>query len=167
MRRRKLERDPAPLRRKPPKRMRHNTRSPTACQKGIWRSPNSSGISQFHSCLTISPPAKMNSARPSIARGAKNIIRCHLGLIFTTSRFHELVVNVLQPLAQMQHCIALAREQRIHADTALLGHFLEASSFDLVPDEDLPLLFRQLLEGQFLFLQEQVAKVEFVGPGIR
>ena len=94
--------------------MRHSTRSPSACQKVIWRHPRSGGSSQFHRCSTTSPPMKVNSTIARIASGAIIIILFTLGLMFGSSCFHKFVVNVVQALAQMQHRIALAREQRIH-----------------------------------------------------
>ena len=67
MRRRKLGRGP----RKPwlPKSIRHSARIPTACQKVSCRQPKSDGSSQFHKCITISPPTKIKSAMPTIAAG--------------------------------------------------------------------------------------------------
>ena len=41
-----------PWRPNPPKRIRHSARSPSACQKVIWRQPKSGGSSQFHSSRT-------------------------------------------------------------------------------------------------------------------
>ena len=48
----------------PPKRIRHSARSPSACQKVIWRQPKSGGSSQFHSSRTTSPPMAINSSNP-------------------------------------------------------------------------------------------------------
>jgi len=58
------------------------------------------------------------------------------------SCFREFVVDALQSLAQAQHRVPLAREQRVHADAGLGGHLLEAASFQLVRNKHLPLLFR-------------------------
>ncbi len=70
----------------------------------------------------------------------------HLLFIFSPSRFRKFVVNALQSLAQMQHRITFAREQRIHAHAGLGGHLLEAASFQFVRHEDLALLFRQFID---------------------
>src|ERR1039457_1922711 len=120
--------------------MRHSTRSPSPCEKVIWRERSSGDSSQFHRCSTISPPIKTNSSIPTIASGAIQISFFTFGLMFSSSRFRKLVVNVLQSLAQMQHGIAFAREQRIHAHAAFGGHLLEAAPFQLVPHKHLALL---------------------------
>src|SRR5713101_9242990 len=99
--------------------MRHSASSPNACQKETWRQPKSGGSSQFHNCLTISPPMKTNSSIPRIASGAMKI-KFFL-LMVSSSSFRQFVVDALQPLAQMQHRITLAREQRIHAHAGLGG----------------------------------------------
>ena len=84
--------------------------------KVIWRQPKSGGSSQFHSCSTTSPPMAING---SIASGARKI---HFLLIFSSSCFRKFVVNALQSLPQMQHRIAFAGEQRIHAHAGSGGH---------------------------------------------
>ena len=38
-------------------------------------------------------------------------------------RFREIVVNALEPLAEMQNGVALAREERVHADAGAGGDF--------------------------------------------
>jgi hypothetical protein len=45
----------------------------------------------------------------------------------------------LQPLAQMQHRVALAREQGVDGRAALGGQACEAAALKLVGDEDLAL----------------------------
>ena len=52
---------------KPPNRIRQRASSPRACQKVICRHPNNAGSSQFHKCITTSPPIQMKSAIPSDA----------------------------------------------------------------------------------------------------
>src|SRR5438874_12370675 len=106
---------------KPPNRMRHSTMIPSACQKVMGGQPKSAGVSQFHRDFTISPPMVTNSAIPRSASGAKNITLIHLGLIFGTSTFREFVIDVLQPFAQVQHGVALAREQGVHAHAGVGG----------------------------------------------
>src|SRR5271166_5691503 len=113
---------------------------PTACQKVSRRQPKSGGSSQFQSCMTISPPMAINSAIPIIAAGTIQISFFILGLMFGSSCFRKLVVNALQSLAQMQHRIAFAREQRINAHAGFGGHLFEAAPLDLVSDKYLALL---------------------------
>ncbi len=115
MRRRKLE-CPRPWSPSPPKRMRQSASSPTACQNVISRQPNSDGNNQFHSNRTTSPPTKINNA---IARIASGINSSFFFLIFCSSFLRKFVINALQSLAQMQHRITFAREQRVHAHAGL------------------------------------------------
>src|ERR1035437_3679258 len=121
----------------PPKRIRHSARIPRPCQKVIWRQPKIGGSNQFHSCITISPPRAINRKSARIASGARKI---HFFLIFSPSCFRKLVVNALQSLAQMQHRIAFAREQRIDAHAGLGGHLLEAAPCQFVRNKHLALL---------------------------
>src|SRR5258706_5393320 len=159
IRRRKFERW-KPWRPSPPNRIRHSNRIPSACQKVIRRQPKSVGSSQFQSCCTISVPMAIRANIPSIANGAMKIIFFHLSLIFSPSGFRKFVVNRLQTLAQMEHRIAFAREQRIHADAGLGGNFLEAAPFEFVPDKHFALLIRQLIERQLEFIEENVTGVK-------
>src|SRR5207249_4036436 len=117
--------------------MRHSARSPRACQKVIWRQPNSGGNSQFQRCNTISPPMAINTGIARIASGAMKI---HFFLMFSSSCFPIFVVNTLQSFAEMKHRVALAREQRIHAHASLRGHLLEAVAIQFVSDEYFTLL---------------------------
>ena len=73
---------------------------------------------------------------------------------------------LLQPLAQMQHRVAFAREQRVHAHAGLGGHLLEAAPFQLVRDEHLALLLRQLVDRQLELIEQHVARVERLRSGI-
>src|SRR4051795_9979607 len=114
--------------------MRHSASSPSACQKVISRRPKRDGSSQFHSCRTTAPPTAMKSRKPRIASGARNI---HFLLICSPSSFLQRIVNNAQTLAQMQNRVALPRQERVHADTGLGGHFLEAFPFEHVADEHL------------------------------
>src|SRR5437588_9734650 len=146
--------------------MRHSTRSPSACQKLIWRQPKRGGSSQFHRCTTSSPPMKVNSRIPRIASGAMKIILFNLGLMFSSSRFRKFVVNVSQSLAQMQHRIAFAREQRVHADAGLGRYLLEAASFQLVGNKHIALFLRQLVDCQLEFIEKDAAGVQRVRASI-
>src|SRR5437870_5684651 len=149
-----------------PNRIRHSTRSPSASQKLTWRKPKRGGNSQFHRCSTTSPPMKINSSIPKIASGAMKSSLFTLGLMFSSSHFCKFVVNVLQSLAQMQHGIAFAREQRVHAHAGLSGHLLETTPFQLVRNKHLVLLLRQLVDRQLEFLEKQLACVNRLRSGI-
>src|SRR5580704_6358602 len=110
---------------------------PTACQKVTCRNPKSGGSSQFHSSFTTSPPTATASATsaaiPTIANGAMKIsFHIFLVFMFGSSCVREFVVDVLQPLAQVPHRVALARQERVHAHAGFGGHLLEAASFQLV-----------------------------------
>src|SRR5260370_41452049 len=150
MRRRTLER-PEPCHPNPPKRIRHSSRSPSACQKAIGRQPKSGGSSQFHRCSTISPPMVIKSSIPRIASGPMKINLFNLGLIFSPSPFRQFVIDALQSLAQIKHRIAFAREQRIHAHAGRGAQLLEATSFQPVRDTHLAMLVRQAVDRQFTF----------------
>src|SRR5262245_15783969 len=165
MRRRAVER-PELLNPKPPKRMRQSTRSPSACQKVISGRPKSAGSSQFHSCRTTSPPIKTNSTIPSIASGAIQINFFIFGLIFSPSWFRKIVVNTLQPFAQMHHRVTFSREQRVHADSGLGGHLLEAAAFKFMRDKHRALVAGQLLDRQLEFLEKDVAGINRLRSGI-
>src|SRR5207253_5409196 len=111
-----------------------------------WRTTMSDGTKQFLRCSNSSPPMAINSSIPRIASGAMKISLFNLGLMFGSSRFRKFVVNALQSLAQMQHRIAFAGEQRVHAHAGLGGHLLEAAPFQLVCNKHLALLLRQLVD---------------------
>src|SRR5437016_4517071 len=98
MRSRASEREPPPWMRNPPNRIRHSTSSPSACQNVIMRKPNSAGVSQFHSDITTHPPTATNNVIATSTSGA--IRKSHFFLIMS-SPLEELVVDVLQPLAQV------------------------------------------------------------------
>src|SRR5437867_2457080 len=151
----------------PPKRIRHSASIPSACQKEIGLNPKSGGSNQFHSHLTSWPPRKTNSTIPTIASGAIISNRLPLFMLMLgSSPFPEFVVNVLQSLAQMQHRIALPRQQRIHAHPGLGSHLLEAASFQLVGDEHLTLLLRQLLERQLELIEKHAPRVKRLRSGV-
>src|SRR5271169_1215235 len=139
MRRPEYERcHPRPL--TPPKRIRHSASIATACQKVSRRQPKSGGSSQFHRLITSQPPMAIKSAIPMIAAGIMKISFLNFGLMFSPSCFRKLVVNALQPFAQVQHGIAFAREQRIDANAAFGGHLFKTAALDLVADKHLALL---------------------------
>ena len=79
-----------PCRPNPPKRIRHSARSPSACQKVIWRQPKSGGSSQFHRCSTTSPPMAINSSnRQNRQRSHENpflhLVSCSVPHAFVNS----------------------------------------------------------------------------------
>ncbi len=57
-------------------------------------------------------------------------------------------MNALQAFTEMQHGIAFAREQRIHAHAGCGGQVLEAAAFQFVSDEDVALIPGQFIERQ-------------------
>jgi hypothetical protein len=61
--------------------------------------------------------------------------------------FHKLIVDGLETLAQVQDCIMLARQQRVHTESSLCRQLLEAVSHQLMGDECFPLLDRQFIES--------------------
>src|SRR5215472_420867 len=65
----------------------------------------------------------------------------------------------LQTFAQMQHRISFAREQSIHSHSSFSSEFLKASSLELVRDENIPLLLRQLEKRPPQFLEQPLANV--------
>src|SRR5437762_499192 len=78
-----------------------------------FRHPNNIGNSQFHRCITSPPPIAMKTAIPMIASGATQIsffLMLCPSFFLNSSPLPKLVVNALQPFAQMQHRVALARE---------------------------------------------------------
>src|SRR6266571_4505446 len=127
----------------PPNSIRHNASSPSACQNVIVRNPNIDGVSQFHSDITTQPPTATNNA---IANSANGAISNSLFFLIMSSPLEELVVNVLQPLAQVQHRVPLAREQRVHVHAALRRQLLKAPPLQFVRHKHLALLAWQLLQ---------------------
>src|SRR5882672_6956618 len=131
-----------------PNKIRQRANSPMACQKVISRHPNTAGRFQFHNCITTSPPITMKAATPSDAARAIPI------LFMCSSPLHKLVVYVLQPLAQMQHRIPLAREQRVNAYAAFCRQLFKTAPVDLMRDEYFALLVGQFVERKFQFLKK-------------
>src|SRR5574338_1020649 len=156
IRRRMREQDPP--RPKPPKRIRQSTRRPSACQKVTCGAPASGGSSQFHSSITIPPPAKAKKSIPRIASGAISSILSPR-VIVRPSFLRQFVVEIPEPRPQVQHRIPLAREQGIDADARLGGHRLERAALELVPDEHGPLFLGQLVESPLELVEEQVARM--------
>ena len=66
----------------------------------------------------------------------------------------------------MQHRVAFAREQRIHAHAGLGGNLLEAASFQFVRNKYLALLLRQFVDRQLEFVEKHVAGVQRLRSGI-
>src|ERR1035441_54160 len=122
----------------------------------VWP-PNKEGTSQFHRYITTKP--KIAMAR--IAIGAiKAFLRYHLFLIVYSSRRLEFLVNSLEPLPQMEHRIALAREQCVDAYSGIRGDLLETASVHFMPDKHRALLFGQLFERGLQFVQQDAAGVD-------
>ena len=86
--------------------------------------------------------------------------------MFNSSCFRKFVINALQPLAEMQHRIAFAREQRIHAHAGLGGHLPEAAPFQFMRNKHLALLLRQFVKRQLQFIKKHFAGVKRVRSGI-
>ena len=99
----------------PPKRIRHSASNPKACQKVSVRQPNSGGSSQFHKCITTSPPTKINSGIATMASGA---IQYHFFLIFIFPSLTVVVHFVRRP----SHGRSLAVNS-----LALQAHFINSS----------------------------------------
>src|SRR5262249_24344135 len=85
---------------------------------------------------------------------------------FESLSLFEFVVDGPESLAQMQDCAMLTRKQRIHTHARLLGNLLEAVTHQLVGDEYLALLLRQLVEGLLQFLQQYASSVGRLGSSI-
>src|SRR5258705_11376620 len=131
--------------------MRASASKPNACQKRMGGKPKIAGISPFQSSFTHSPPKATNAAKATITTGAKS---SHRILMVGSSFRLRCVIGALQSLAQMEHRVALAREERVHADAGLGGQSLEAASVQLVRDEDLALFDRQLVDRRYELVEE-------------
>src|SRR5690349_20663132 len=68
-----------------------------------------------------------------------------------------VLVYRLQPLAQLPHCIALARQQRVDAHPRALGELAEREALELLRHEYLALLARQLGERRLDLLEQHAA----------
>src|SRR5579864_6050907 len=91
--------------RKPPNRILLNTNSPSACQNVIVWPLNTLGASQFQRPITT----KLKTVTASAANTANfNPLRIQRRFIFRTSSSCELVVDFLQPQAQMKNRVAFA-----------------------------------------------------------
>jgi len=71
------------------------------------RHPNKAGSSQFHKCITTSPPIALKTAIARIASGA---MKSHFFFIVYSSFPQELVVDAPQASPQMKYRVALARK---------------------------------------------------------
>src|SRR2546430_7713202 len=139
----------------PPKRIRHSANRPMACQKVITFQPNNDGSSQFHRCITTSPPIQIKAGIATMASGA---IQINFFLFFTLCMVCSLLlpkifIDALQAFAQIQHVIAFAREQRVDVHTGFRGEFLEAAALDFVRDEDFTLVGGKVIEGKLQFVE--------------
>src|SRR5262249_36829207 len=84
----------------------------------------------------------------------------------SSSSARESVVDALQPLAQVQHRVALAREQRVHPDAGLGGHVLARAALELVGHEDRALVLGQLVDRELQLLEQDLPRVERVRSGL-
>src|SRR5689334_3105254 len=109
--------------------------------------------------MTLAPPSAMHAARPTSANGAIQRIFLKFGLIGRPSCFLQLVVEPLQSLAEEEHGVVLAREERVHRGTGPLGDLLEALPLDLVRDEDGALLLREIRHRALELVEDERAQV--------
>src|SRR5882724_1014695 len=139
----------------PPKRIRQRASRPIACQKVIALQPNSDGSSQFHKCITTSPPIQIKAGMATIASGAiqNNFFLFFMLYMVCSLLLPKIFINALQTFAQMQHGIAFAREQCVDVYAGFRSQFLEAAALDFVCDEDFALLGGKFIEGEFQFVE--------------
>src|SRR6184192_2523783 len=156
-----------PRPRKPPNRIRLSSNKPTACQYSSCAPRNSVGISQFHRLITTklrtamettasatnAAPLTTQRPRPLTTSSSPQLpIRCRQPPISIEHSFTQpgarqpLVPDGSQPLLQIEHRVALAREQRVETHSRARRQLLEADALDLVRYEYLALLRRQLRE---------------------
>src|SRR5438876_1595757 len=167
-----------PRPRKPPNRIRLSSNKPTACQYSSCAPRNSVGISQFHRLITTklrtameTTASAMNAAplttqrpRPLTTSSSPQLpIRCRQPPISIEHSFTQpgarqpLVPDGSQPLLQIEHRVALAREQRVETHSRARRQLLEADALDLVRYEYLALLRRQLRKRRLDLGEQQLA----------
>ena len=67
----------------------------------------------------------------------------------------------------MQYRVVLARQERVHAEARLRRELLEADAIDLVRDEYLALLLRELIDCLRELFEENAARVLGVRSRVR
>ena len=70
-------------------------------------------------------------------------------------------------LAQLQHGIVLARQQRVHADSRQGGDVVEAIAHQFMRDEHFSLLFGQIVQRGVNLIEKQASQVQGLGTRIR
>jgi hypothetical protein len=75
-------------------------------------------------------------------------------------------MNAPQSFSQMEHRVALAREQGVDVDAAFRRQLFEAAPLQFVSDEYFTLLVGQFAERKFQLIKKHVADVERFWPGI-
>src|SRR5262249_32251624 len=137
----------APWPRKPPNRIRLSSKIPAAWKNVIVRKLKSDGRIPFHRSITIRlPSAKATTASTANFTTTAMCLgppwtSCKLFIILLGLSFCEVLVNGLQPPAQVLHGIALAGKQSVHADSFFFGEFPEAASAKFMRNEDFALFF--------------------------
>src|SRR5262252_8347791 len=124
---------------------------------GPW---NTGGTRSFHRTITTQLKSAMNTTTATAIAipFATRLITQPARLLTTLSSFRQpVLVYGLQPLAQLQHRIALARQQRVDALARALGELAEGQPVELLRDEHLALLARQLFQRRLDLIEEHGA----------
>src|ERR1700746_2219971 len=111
------------------------------------------------------------TAAAAIATAFAAPLTIQLALPLTTLSSYSfgqpVLVDRLQPLAQLQHGIAFARQQCVDADARALGELAEREALELLRDEHLALLARQLSKRSLDLLEEQRTHRRSLGHAVR
>src|SRR5256886_1338612 len=138
------------------------------------------GISQFHRLITTklrtamettasatnAAPFTTQRPRPLTTSSSPRLpIRCRQSTDFGARQ--PLVPDRSQPLLQIEHRVALAREQRVETHSRARRQLLEADALDLVRYEYLALLRRQLRERRLDLGEQQLAHERGLRSAVR
>src|ERR1700733_2103419 len=118
---------------------------------------NNIGTTAFHSIITTHP---RTAAAP---KNNTSIPKRQIPYFIATPSGFQIVVHGLQTGPQMQDRTTLARQQGVERNSARLRHLFEAAAFELMLDEYVPLLGRQLVESPLQCFQDYRSRVERFG----
>src|SRR5271165_3027809 len=115
---------------------------------------NTIGTTAFHNIITTHP---RTAAAPKNNTGMP---KCQILYFIAPPLRIQIVIHGLQTAPQMQDRTTLAREQGVERNSARLRHMFEAAAFELMLDEYVALLGRQLVESPLQCFQDYRSRVE-------
>src|SRR5260370_41732849 len=85
----------------------------------------------------------------------------------STPLVFELIINFTEALAQVNHGVVLAGEQRVDADAGLHRELFETAALELMRNEHFSLLLGKLIQSSVQFFEQHTARISCFRSCIR